>query len=152
MRKIEKKQTAELLSQLEKGEISLQDLKANQLGIGSGGVHFCIKGYEHLGCLDPVQIDELVTSGEKETLVPCEGAYFYTPLPGSMILDVGTIPYNISMSDAPRKPSLYAHFAVLTEFGIRSPAGNFDEKAHHEKSVQRIIERRKELHNIFKKS
>ena len=140
-------QKADILQRFASGEISLQELKASQLEIGSGGIHFSLKGFEDQGCISPVQIDELI--GEEETLVPCENAYFYTPpVPGSMILEVGTIPYDSSMSDVPRKPSTYAHIAVMDEFGTRSPSGNFDEIAHYKKSDQRIIEQRNQLQEI----
>ncbi len=71
------RQKADILRRYASGEIDIQELKGTSFGIGLGGVHFSIKGFESKGCLPAVQIDELVIPGEKEVLAPCEGAYFY---------------------------------------------------------------------------
>ena len=138
-----------LLQDFEKGEIDLRELKANQLEIGTGLIHFCIKGYEDHGCISPIQIDEIV--GEEETLVPCKDAYFYTPSdPGSMILAVGTAPYNSSMSEYPRKPSIYAHLAVMDEIGNMPPGGwtPAEEETRNRKIEIELTSKRESLKNI----
>lgn len=146
-------QKADILQRFASGEIDLQELKASQLGIGLGVIHFSLKGFQNKGCLPPVQIDELIIPGEEETLAPCEDAFFYTPsVPGSMILEVGTVPYDSSMSDAPRKPSIYAHIAVMTELGYRPPSGwtPEQEQSHNQKTEAEIINRRLSLKTILK--
>lgn len=149
-------QKAEILQQFERGEISLQELKAGQLGIGPGQINFTLKGFESEGCLDPVQIDELVTSDKNTLFALCEGAYFYTPLPGSVIIILGQIkPDADLLQNAPRKPSDMAFLSVMENLGLgtRSPQGwtPEEEESHNHKIELEISKMRKSLKTILKR-
>lgn len=144
-------QKAEILQRFASGEIDLQELKASHLGIGLGEVHFHLKGFEPQGCLDPVQIDELITPGEGGILAPCMDAFFYTPRPGGVIIVFGQkIPDMDLLLNAPRKPSIMAHLSVMENLGTRSPAGSTpeEEAARNQKIELEIMEKRKSLRNL----
>jgi len=139
----------DVLKQFVSGEISSQDLTAYQLGINIGdGIHLKIKGFEHLGCLNPVQIDEVVGPNGQEILAPCPGAYFYEGR--GITLVVGVQPYDsATMAEFPRKPSLYASLSVFEggELGSRG-CSDFNEEEHERRLYQLIQKRRAELQTL----
>jgi len=146
-------QKAEILQRYEKGEITLQDLKADQLGIGTGGVHFAIRGLEEKGCLDPVQIDQIDIPDEEPILLPCENAYFFNPPEGAVVILLGQKePDPDQIKNAPRRPSDYACIAVMDEFGTRSPRGSTpeEEAARSKKLDEAVYNERKSLRTLLK--
>lgn len=143
---------ADLLQRYASGEIDLQELKASQLGIDMGGVNFSLTGFEQLGCVHPIQIDELITPGGEEIFVPCVDAFFYTPRPGSVVIKLGQkTPDPDLVHNAPRKPSDMACLSVMDELGSRSPGGwtAAEEQSYNQKLEVQVVNRRKSLKTIL---
>ncbi len=146
-------QKAEILQQFEQGIIDLQDLKANQLfGIGTGGVHFSLKGFEDQGCLNAIQIDEIATSGNDPLFAPCEGAYFYTPHSGSLVIVLGSqAPDKDQLKSADRKVSSLAYLWSMEGIGNKPPKGwtPAEEESRNQKIELEIITKRKKFQTLL---